>query len=433
LDSGIDPLFTGRQNLLETYFGSSAPPKNCNALRFSGSGDAQPLAVRKRTAKLRNYRRGAIGGETVAVTFDEMIHSERSRLLKKLPTGAKVVCSAGCAGSWYFQWFEECYGYVPVHIGVELHSPKPTDLPKNVRWIQNSVRAMHEIRNDSVDLMFSGQNIEHLSPSDILGFLKEANRVIRHGGFLCIDSPNRSVTVAGRYVQPEHVLELSTDEAIRLFELAGFNVVEKYGIWLCQTATGERLAIADFDESSSHERCREAHLNPERSFIWWIVGRKVREANTLFLETMIQNLFLKDFPGFVRARHCLGVGAMVTAAGTEATVAVQSDVCGYVYYGPYVPLIEGKYQAEFVYRRLPATRGSARTEDADGFLQFDVCADSGSRIVAVKRFQPEAGHDWRREIIEFQLARYSTAIEARAYSKGFNAEFRFGASILRVG
>jgi SAM-dependent methyltransferase len=285
--------------------------------------------------------------ETVTGTFNDIIHAERSRLLKKLPTGAKVVCSAGCSGPWYFTWFEECYGYVPLHIGVELYSPKPTDLPKNVQWIENSVGAMQEIRDDSVDLMFSGQNIEHLSPSDILGFFNEANRVVRDGGLLCIDSPNRSITLAGRYVQPEHVLELSTDEAVRLFELAGFDVLEKYGIWLCQTATGERLPITDFEESSRDERCREAHLNPERSFIWWIVARKVREADMLSLKATIQNLFLKDFPGFVRARHFLGVGAMVAA--------------------------------------------------------------------------------------DFQLAKYSTAIEARAFCKGLNAELRFGASILRVG
>jgi SAM-dependent methyltransferase len=130
----------------------------------------------------------------VPADFNDMIHAERGRLLRQLPKGAKVFCSAGCAGAWYFDWIAENYGHVDRHIGIELYLPKPDQLPDNVVWIKNSVADMTDVGTASVDLLFSGQNLEHLYYDDIQGFFREASRVLKIGGHLCIDSPNRLVT-----------------------------------------------------------------------------------------------------------------------------------------------------------------------------------------------------------------------------------------------
>jgi hypothetical protein len=101
------------------------------------------------------------------------IHRERSLKLRELPKGASTVLSVGCAGGWYFDWFAENYGQVGKHIGL----PEPTDLPSNVRWVPLSVDDMPQVGTGTVDVRFSGQNIGHLEPAVLLGFLRESNRV----------------------------------------------------------------------------------------------------------------------------------------------------------------------------------------------------------------------------------------------------------------
>ena len=91
--------------------------------------------------------------------FNIMLHDERTRCLRSLPKFSGTVLSAGCAGTWYFNWFEDCTGHSGKHIGIELYSQKPADLPANVEWTANSVGDMCDVESSSVDVVFSGQNI----------------------------------------------------------------------------------------------------------------------------------------------------------------------------------------------------------------------------------------------------------------------------------
>ena len=61
-----------------------------------------------------------------------LLHQSRSAFLRRMPPGARVLCSAGCAGNWYFEWVERCYGRVEKHIGLENKLPKLKKLPENV-------------------------------------------------------------------------------------------------------------------------------------------------------------------------------------------------------------------------------------------------------------------------------------------------------------
>jgi len=104
---------------------------------------------------------------------------------------------------------------------------------------------MKSVADGSVDFVFSGQNIEHLWPTEVSGFLLEAHRVLRAGGILVVDSPNRKVTARTRDAHPEHVIEFTVDEARGLMIAAGFDVIAVKGLWLCDNpATGERLPVS---------------------------------------------------------------------------------------------------------------------------------------------------------------------------------------------
>jgi hypothetical protein len=42
--------------------------------------------------------------------FPTLLHEQvRAPELEHFPGGARTVLHGGCAGSWYFEWFEECY------------------------------------------------------------------------------------------------------------------------------------------------------------------------------------------------------------------------------------------------------------------------------------------------------------------------------------
>lgn len=213
----------------------------------------------------------------VLVDFNVRLHELRSIELRHLPIDGGVLLSAGCAGAWYFDWLEECAGPFERHIGVELYSPRPDALASNVTWIAESASSMPTVPDASVDVVFSGQNIEHLWVDDLVGFLEEANRVLRPGGRLVVDSPNRSAVEALGWVHPEHTIEMTADEAIHLVGLAGFEPRIVRGLWNCRDRTSREWLplcreIGDVRELMERSIGRR---EVDDDFVWWIEFERV--------------------------------------------------------------------------------------------------------------------------------------------------------------
>jgi hypothetical protein len=127
------------------------------------------------------------------------LHEARTFCLGGMPPGARTVLSVGASGTWYFDWFARAYGNVERHIGVEAFPPCPVELPENVEWLASDLAGpggVAAMLSGTVDLVFSGQNIEHLWPEQVVAFLVESNRVLRSEGWLVVDSPNRNLTEA---------------------------------------------------------------------------------------------------------------------------------------------------------------------------------------------------------------------------------------------
>lgn len=352
--------------------------------------------------------------------FNEMIHAERGKLLRRLPPGARTICSAGCAGRWYFDWIASEYGPVDLHIGVELYSGKPEDLPENVRWIENSVSNMVDVDSGSVDLLISGQNIEHLYYDDLFGFLHEANRVVREGGYLCVDSPNRMVTQDLGYTQRQHVLELSVPEAIELIEAAGFSIVNVNGIWNC-TDGNKRFTDAFTLSGDVESRCLSADDAPHSSFIWWIVAIKTGPVRG-DLTAVLEEIVARSFQPFVASRFRKGIGRIRSMDGTETIIEVSEHEQGNIFHGPYVPLRAGRYRAEF----------DAKFLSGAGALEFDVTTLCGASKIGTARLDANGSDDWAKAQVDFTLNDYTEGVEARAASLGANAYVRFGSQIMRL-
>ncbi|KUO51812.1 MAG: hypothetical protein APF82_09735 [Sphingomonadales bacterium BRH_c42] len=358
----------------------------------------------------------------MTIDFNDIIHGERGKLLQLLPKGSRSFCSAGCAGTWYFEWVKENYGSVDRHYGVELYSPKPHNLPSYATWIENSVSDMHDVPSATIDMLFSGQNIEHLYRDDLEGFLREANRVVTPGGYFCMDSPNRAVTQELGYVQPQHVLELTVDEACELVGAAGFSVENVYGIWSCGTDTKRYASVTEFaSEDEVADRCALARNDPSRSFIWWIVARRTGPVSDDLTE-ITERIMANAFPAFVRARFRKLIGRIKAIEGSEAIVSVGSHEHGCVFYGPYIPLVKGDYLAEFM----------VKFHDTSGFISVDTACSRGEAVLSRMEVPATNIGAWTRIEMEFSLPDYTDTIETRLIAHGAHFDVRLGSQILRV-
>jgi SAM-dependent methyltransferase len=274
-----------------------------------------------------------------------VLHTSRTLALCEMPPGAHTVLSVGPNGTWYFDWIEESYGAIKRHIAVEAYVPKPEGLPDNVEWVAAdiaSAEGVPAVSDSSIDLVFSGQNIEHLWPDQMISFLVEANRVLPPGAWLVLDSPNRNFTRQYRWSMAEHTVELTPTEAAQLLELAGFEVTKMRGLWLCRQ--GEELLPLHPDPSpvaeSNMKRMMLSASRPEDSFLWWAEARKVAEPDESAIRLEVLRLFGENWKERINrlVPHDAGY---INDAG-DGTRAPKGQV-GYLAIGPYMPLPPGRY------------------------------------------------------------------------------------------
>ena len=282
--------------------------------------------------------------------INHLLHELRGQALERLEFGAEHLVSVGCAGRWYFDWIEERFGKVAHHTGVEFYSPRPEDLPSNCSWIANTAGNMPEIFDASADVVISGQNLEHLWPDEVTGFFLESHRILKDGGKLIIDSPNRLVTRAIGWSHPEHTVEFSPDEAVELCTLAGLEVEKIEGIWL--TIDPETKHPLPFEEMSrfgpwpQHKRTSAALGDPENSFIWWIVAAKTeRKPDPEKLSKRMSEIFAAAWPErLARTKTLIGKDS------SDGKWMSSQGATGVLLFGPYTPLKKGSYSATFLIR-----------------------------------------------------------------------------------
>jgi SAM-dependent methyltransferase len=124
------------------------------------------------------------------------------------------------------------------------HSVTHTQLGP-VRYRYHSMADLSAYADGSVDLVYSGQSIEHV-PIDVAdNVLSEVRRVLRPGGHLALDTPNARVTrlQQAEFIDPDHEHEYTHAELSAKLMGAGFEVVEAKGL----TYAGPSLAAGRFD------------------------------------------------------------------------------------------------------------------------------------------------------------------------------------------
>ena len=369
---------------------------------------------RRAAARKRRLRAAkvAIGAQPESLPdVNHLLHHLRGEALRGLPDHAGHFVSVGCAGPWYFDWVAKMVGAIELHTGVELLTPRPAQLPANVRWIADTAGHMPELGDGVADILFSGQNIEHLWEEDVRGFLLESHRILRDGGLLVIDSPNRRIAARLGWSQPEHTVELNPEEMEVLLVMAGFSVERVTGLWLCEDPLSG--ALLPFDELSGEgrwplqRRVAAAYNNPHSSFIWWIEARKQKNAPQIAcLAARIGEIFRHAWPERLnRLKSATGAEIVHNNRAWYDSGGRQ----GMLLFGPYAPLRAGHHvvRLRLLLRPRPLPAGVRI-----GYAE--VVADDGAKVLASHEIS----------VAETLAGEFEVALDFALGDTTFGVEFR---------
>ncbi len=191
-------------------------------------------------AVLRSYyhRVHAGHGYTPSEPFLFELHSAMLRRLERLflahiAPGARVL-DAGCGRSLFTEIRPEWpFAIVAADVDHDLLASRQAEHPQ-VRWVVGEAHPL-AFRTGAFDALFAGELIEHLA--DPGAGVAEFHRVLRPGGTLILTTPNRLrlanvVDRSERPFSPDHLSELSYDEAVALLEREGFEIVSSTGLHL---------------------------------------------------------------------------------------------------------------------------------------------------------------------------------------------------------
>ena len=201
--------------------------------RFVGAKITDPEVLRS------YYHRVHAGhGYTPAEPFLFELHAAMLRKLERIflegiPRGARVL-DAGCGRSLFTEIRPDWpFAIVAADVEHALLRERRAEFP-GVHWV---VAGAHPLpfRDESFDAVFAGELIEHLV--DPREGLAEFGRVLRGGGVLILTTPNRRrlanvVDGSERPYSPDHLSEVSYDEAHGLLRAAGFEVERASGLHL---------------------------------------------------------------------------------------------------------------------------------------------------------------------------------------------------------
>lgn len=102
-----------------------------------------------------------------------------------------------------------------------------------VSILYSDMSDLHAIPDHSVDLVWSGQSIEHIERDEAQRVYREVTRVLRPEGWFCLDTPNALLTrlhAPDQFIHPDHKFEYTPEELTGDLRRAGLRVEQSLGV-----------------------------------------------------------------------------------------------------------------------------------------------------------------------------------------------------------
>ena len=212
------------------------------------------------------------------------IHAARLQLINLLLPSGKIILDLGGANAPLYRMgyphsFEKLFLIdFPEdhrHESFKDVSLEPTSDGGEIILRYSDMTDLSSFEDESVDFVWSGQSIEHVTEQQGARMCAEAYRVLKPGGSFCLDTPNRLVTqlhtksIGGGWIHPDHKIEYTPKELREVLVTAGFAIESELGI--CEmplTTLRQEFAYEDFAIGGA------ISLNPDRSYIQYFHCKK---------------------------------------------------------------------------------------------------------------------------------------------------------------
>lgn len=201
-------------------------------------------------------------------TVGTALHASRSQFVRSLPAAKRILDLGGSdsnpdgspagalLGLGYPYPFDELVIVdLPMEDRHELYSAHASvrdtiDTPLGpVSYDYRSMVDLSPYADGTFDLVYSGQSIEHVTEDEGDKVLAETFRVLKPGGCLALDTPNRAITALAsqtEYSNPDHKIEYTHASLVAKLGSAGFSIVRSTGL----NYAGESAAMGTYDEAA---------------------------------------------------------------------------------------------------------------------------------------------------------------------------------------
>jgi SAM-dependent methyltransferase len=188
-----------------------------------------------------------------------LIHAARVKLVASmLPPARRIVDLGGANSTLYDLGYPYSFDELIV---VDLPPEDRCDMYKGIkmdaretphgpiRILYTNMTDLSQIANGSVDLVWMGEAIEHISEADSFAVYREIKRILRPDGHFCLDTPNRNLTEIHTtgWIHPEHHIEYKPEHLKRNLLEAGFKIQTELGLCeMIRTWATKTFDYADF-------------------------------------------------------------------------------------------------------------------------------------------------------------------------------------------
>lgn len=239
-------------------------------------------AVIKKMIESKEFQKRlvGVGGENPL----SKLHKARMEMVRTLlPPGKVILDIGGYSGSdERGALLQLGYPYLPEKLYILDFHPDKMMFPGpewsqqvnyegcEIEYVYGSMADLTCFQKNYFDLIWSGESIEHVTVEEAEKVLSEAYKLLKPGGILALDTPNRRATKVhspDSYIHAEHKIEYYYEDLCKLIEKHNFKILQTKGLIDLSTSLATSSMEHFYEEFIQGELIND---NPDNSYCFYI-------------------------------------------------------------------------------------------------------------------------------------------------------------------